>query len=101
MTSLPMTTTDTGERITIRESNERGAALGRYTRWVYRRYQRLDIVEMTEMVDAADPISLRQVYVPMRVAEKDVEYAATEVDGGPAADPAAEHGADDTSDSSQ
>ncbi|MCP4657517.1 MAG: NACHT domain-containing protein, partial [bacterium] len=53
----------------IAERNARVSALGRYVRWLHYRYQRLDLVEM---IDEPEPISLRQIFVPARVAREDV-----------------------------
>jgi hypothetical protein len=57
----------------IAEQNARSAALGRYVRWLLRRYQKLDLVEIA---DVPDPIELRQIFVPMRVAREDLREEA-------------------------
>ena len=56
--------------ISISESNARAEALGRFVRWLYRRYQKLDLVEMANL---PDPIELRQVFVPMRAGLEDLQ----------------------------
>ncbi len=54
----------------VAEQNARAAALGNYSRWLLRRFRKLDVVELAS--DMADPISLRQVFVPVRLALEDV-----------------------------
>jgi hypothetical protein len=60
--------------ISTAERNARSTALGDYVRWLHRRYQRLELVELTP--DLADPISLRQIFVPMRLALEDIDDGA-------------------------
>src|SRR4051812_44388144 len=55
--------------LSIAERNARTEALGRYSRWLLRRYQKLDLVEIA---DLPDPIELRQVFVPMRMGIEDI-----------------------------
>jgi len=55
--------------ISIPESNARAEALGRFVRWLNRRYQKLDLVEIANITD---PIELRQIFVPMRVGKQDI-----------------------------
>jgi len=55
---------------TTAERNARVTALGSYNRWLAKRFKTLDLVEMAK--EMADPISLRQVFVPMRAATEDV-----------------------------
>lgn len=53
----------------ILETNARAKARGQLKRWLHKRYQRIDL---TEIVDEPDPISLRQIFIPMRVSEVEI-----------------------------
>ena len=57
------------DKTSIAETNARATARGRFQQWLHKRYQRLDLVEMA---DEPDPISLRQIFVPMQVAKEDI-----------------------------
>jgi hypothetical protein len=54
---------------TIAETNARATARRQLKNWLYKRYQRLDLIEMA---DEPDPISLRQIFVPMQAATEDI-----------------------------
>jgi len=54
--------------ISIAEQSARAVALGRYARFLLKRYQRLELIEIGE----ADPINLRQIFVSMRVGPEDL-----------------------------
>ncbi|HZF10677.1 MAG TPA: NACHT domain-containing protein [Thermoanaerobaculia bacterium] len=54
--------------LSIAEKSARAAALGQYARFLLKRYQRLELIEIGE----TDPVSLRQIFVPMRVGSEDL-----------------------------
>jgi len=57
------------DKTSIAETNARATARGRFQQWLHKRYQRLDLVEIA---DEPDPISLRQIFVPVQAAEQDI-----------------------------
>ena len=54
----------------IKEKNARASARGRYFTWLSRRFGRLDLLEMA---DEPDPLSLRKIFTPLRADEKDMD----------------------------
>lgn len=52
----------------IAESNARVTARGNYSRWLLKRFQHLHLLDM---VGDMDPISLRRIFVPLQVAERE------------------------------
>lgn len=52
------------------EKNARLKARGVYYRWLVRQYGSIPLMEMA---DDPDPISLRQIYIPLRLGDKDVD----------------------------
>src|SRR5882724_12507639 len=54
--------------LSIAEKSARAVALGQYARFLLKRYQRLELIEIGE----TDPVSLRQIFVPMRVGSEDL-----------------------------
>jgi len=57
----------------IAERNARMSALGQYFRWLLKYYTS---AELAEMSDESDPVSLRQIFVPMRVGEEELVESA-------------------------
>lgn len=51
------------------ERSARMSALGQYFRWLLKYY---GSAELAEMADESDPVSLRQIFVPMRVSLEDL-----------------------------
>jgi hypothetical protein len=54
--------------LSIAEQSARAVALGQYARFLLKRYQRLELIEIGE----TDPVSLRQIFVPMQVGLEDL-----------------------------
>lgn len=54
----------------IAETNARAAARGVYYRWLLQQYGNISLVELG---NDTDPISLRQIYIPMRLDTQDIE----------------------------
>ncbi|MFM2320690.1 MAG: hypothetical protein RLZZ215_3311, partial [Pseudomonadota bacterium] len=52
----------------VAEKNARFQARGVYYRWLVQQYGSIPLMEMT---DDPDPISLRQIYIPLRLGEED------------------------------
>ncbi|MDJ0836355.1 MAG: hypothetical protein QNK37_07530 [Acidobacteriota bacterium] len=71
----------------IKEGNLRSEARGEYMRWVYHRFQKIHLMEIT---DEPDPIALRRIYVEPLLDEKDRRDA--EMVGPEKLDEEEEHG---------
>ena len=54
----------------IWEQNKRSGAVGSFMRWMVYRFNR---VHLMEMADDPDPISLRNIYVDVRIGEHEVD----------------------------
>jgi hypothetical protein len=64
----PPAGSETMADLSIAEQSARAVALGQYARFLLKRYQRLELIEIGE----TDPVSLRQIFVPMQVGLKDL-----------------------------
>ncbi|MCP4694376.1 MAG: NACHT domain-containing protein, partial [Desulfobacterales bacterium] len=58
------------EQDSLREKGNRGSARSRYYSWIFKRFQRIHLLELA---DEPHPIALRQIFVPMRVDVKDLD----------------------------
>ena len=57
----------------VAEKNARFKARGVYYRWLVQQYGSIPLMEMA---DDPDPISLRQIYIPLRLGEEDMDENA-------------------------
>jgi hypothetical protein len=60
----------------IAEENARLRALAAFYDWLKGRYAAHDLTEMSGEGDNLDPISLRKLYIPLRLSEEDIEDTA-------------------------
>ena len=57
----------------IAEKNARLKARGVYYRWLLQQYGSIPLIELA---DDPDPISLRQIYIPLRLGNEDIDDTA-------------------------
>ena len=54
----------------IAAANQRAKARGNYYRWLIQQYGNISLLELS---DEPDPISLRQIFVPLRLDKTDID----------------------------